>query len=87
MPSDAEVTQRAESVRAMTGLTDTAFHALRPHVERACEQYMRTYTMDGQPRRRRRYSAYVNGPFPTLADKLRFMLSSLKHQPIQALQG
>ncbi len=87
MPSYEEVTQRAGSVRAMTGLTDTEFHALLPHFERACEQYMRIHTMDGQPRTSRRYSAYVNGPFPTLADKLRFMLSYVKHHPIQALQG
>lgn len=37
MPHDAEVTQRAGSVRALTGLMEAAFQALRPHVEQAFE--------------------------------------------------
>ena len=31
MPSDAEVTQRAGSLRSVTGLTETEFQALLPH--------------------------------------------------------
>jgi hypothetical protein len=87
MPSYAEVTQRACSLRAMTGLSDTEFQALLPHFERACEHSMRTRTIDGQPRTSRRYSAYVNCPLPTMADKLLVILSYVKHQPIQELQG
>lgn len=62
MPRYEEVTQRAGSLRAMTGLTDPEFQALLPHFERACEQYMRTHTIDGQPRTSRRDSVYVNCP-------------------------
>lgn len=87
MPSYEEVTQRAGSLRAMTGLSDTEFQALLPPFEQACEHYMRTRTIEGQPRTSRRYSAYVHGPLPTMADKLLFILSSLQHPPIQALQG
>ena len=35
MPSDEEVTERAGSLRAMTGLTETEFQALLPHFEQA----------------------------------------------------
>lgn len=87
MPSYAEVTQRAGSLRAMTGFTATEFQALLPHVEQAFETYMETRTIDGQPRTSRRYSPYVNCPLPTMADKLLFILSYLKHNPIQELQG
>jgi len=87
MPSYEEVTQRAGSLRAMTGLTDTEFQALLPHVEQAFVTYMGTRTIDGQPRTSRRYSSYVNCPLPTMADKLLFILSYLKHNPIQELQG
>jgi Helix-turn-helix of DDE superfamily endonuclease len=87
MPSDEEVTQRAGSLRAMTGLTATEFQALLPHVERAFETYMGTRTIDGQPRTSRRYSPYVTCPLPTMADKLLFILSYLKHNPSQELQG
>jgi hypothetical protein len=71
----------------MTGLSDTEFQALLPHVARACGHDMRTRTIDGQPRTSRRYSADVNYPLPTMADKLLFILSYVKHYPIQALQG
>jgi Helix-turn-helix of DDE superfamily endonuclease len=87
MPSDEEVTQRAGSLRAMTGLTDPEFQALLPWFERAFERAMATRTIDGQPRTSRRYRAYVNGPLPTMADKLLFMLSYVKHHPLQELQG
>ena len=56
MPSYEEVTQRAGSLRAMTGLTATEFQALLPHFEQALETYMGTRTIDGQPRTSRRDS-------------------------------
>jgi Helix-turn-helix of DDE superfamily endonuclease len=87
MPSYEEVTQRAGSLRAMTGLTDTEFHALLPHCAQAFETYLGTHTIDGPPRTSRRYSPYVSCPLPTMADKLLFILSYVKHNPIQELQG
>jgi Helix-turn-helix of DDE superfamily endonuclease len=87
MPSYEEVTQRAGSLRAMTGLTATAFHALLPHFEQAFRMYMGTRTIDGHPRTSRCYSPYANCPLPTMADKLLFILSYLQHHPIQELQG
>jgi hypothetical protein len=57
MPSYDEVTQRAGSLRAMTGLTATEFQALLPIFEQALERSMATRTIDGQPRTSRRYRA------------------------------
>ena len=37
MPSYEEVTQRAGSLRSLTGLTEKEFQALLPHVEQAFE--------------------------------------------------
>jgi len=87
MPSYEEATQRAGSLRAMTGFTDAEFQALLPVFEQAFERYMATRTIDGQPRTSRRFSPYVNCPLPTTADKLLFILSYLKHNPIQEMQG
>jgi Helix-turn-helix of DDE superfamily endonuclease len=87
MPSYEEVTQRAGSLRAMTGLTEQEFTALLPHFEHACVAYMRDHTIDGQPRTSRRYSTYDNCPLPTMADKLLFILTYLKQNPIQEVQG
>ena len=87
MPRYDEVTQRAGSLRAMTGLTEPEFTALLPHFERALAAYLQNRTIDGQPRTSRRYSAYDNCPLPTIADKLLFILTYLKQNPIQEVQG
>jgi hypothetical protein len=45
MPSYEEVTQRARSLRSVTGVTDKAFQALLPHFEQAFEAYMGNRTI------------------------------------------
>jgi hypothetical protein len=87
MPSDEEVIQRAGSLRAMTGFTQPEFTALLPHFEHAFLGYMQDHTIDGQPRASRRYSTYEKSPLPTMADKLLFILTYLKQNPIQEVQG
>jgi Helix-turn-helix of DDE superfamily endonuclease len=87
MPSYEDVTTRAGSVRAMTGLTEQEFQALLPHFEQAFVAYMHDHTIDGQPRTVRRYRTYDTCPLPTIADKLLFMLTYVKQNPIQEVQG
>jgi Helix-turn-helix of DDE superfamily endonuclease len=58
-----------------------------PHFEQAFVTYMQDRTIDGQPRTSRRYSTYDTCPLPTLADKLLFILTYLKQNPIQEVQG
>jgi hypothetical protein len=87
MPSSEEVTQRSGSLRALTGLTDAEFQALLPHFEEAFVTHMQDRTIDGHPRTSRRYSTYDTCPLPTLADKLLFILTYLKQNPIQEVQG
>jgi hypothetical protein len=87
MPSDEEVTQRAGSLRAMTGLTQPEFSALLAPFEHAFLAYMADHTIDGQPRTSRRYSTYDTSPLPTMADKLLFILTYLKQNPLQEVQG
>ena len=87
MPSDEEVTQRAGSLRSLTGLADAEFHALLPHFEQALVTDRHDRTIDGQPRTRRRYSTYGTCPLPTLAAKLLFILTYVKQHPIQEGQG
>jgi hypothetical protein len=48
---------------------------------------MQDRTIDGQPRTSRRYSTYGTCPLPTIADKLRFILTDVKQHPIQEVQG
>jgi hypothetical protein len=87
MPSYEEVTTRAGSLQAMTGLTAQEFQALLPHFEQAFVAYMQAHTIDGQPRTVRRYSTYDTCPLPTIADKLLFILTYFKQNPIQEVQG
>jgi hypothetical protein len=75
MPRYEEVTPRAGSLRAMTGLTEPEFTALLPHVERALAAYLQERTIDGRPRTSRRDSLYDNSPLPTMADKLLCILT------------
>ena len=87
MPSYEEVTQRAGSLQAMTGLTEQEFTALLPDFEHALAAYLQDRTIDGQPRTSRRYSPYDNCPLPTIADKLLFILTYVKQNPIQEVPG
>ena len=87
MPGYDEVTQRAGSLQALTGLTAAEFQALLPHVEQAFVTYMQDRTIDGQPRTSRRYSSSATCPLPTLADKRLFIVTYLKQNPIQEVPG
>jgi hypothetical protein len=87
MPSDEEVTQRAGSLRAMTGVTEAEFTVLLPHFERAFVGSMQDRTSEGQPRPSRRSTTYTTCPLPTMADKLLFILTSVTQNPIQERPG
>jgi hypothetical protein len=87
MPTDAEVTQHAGSLRSLTGLTEAEFQGLLPHFEQALLRYMHERPLDGQPRTSRRSSTYDTCPLPTSADKLLFILTYLKQNPMQEVQG
>ena len=87
MPRYDEVTQRSGSLQAMTGLTEEEFTTLLQHFERAFVAYLQNRTIDGQPRTSCRYSTYATCLLPTMADKLLFMLTYIKQNPIQEVQG
>jgi Helix-turn-helix of DDE superfamily endonuclease len=71
----------------MTGLTQPEFEVLLPHVEHALVAYLQDRTIDGHPRTSRRYSTYDNCPLPTTADKQLFILTYVKQNPMQEVQG
>jgi hypothetical protein len=62
----------------MTGLTEPEFTPLLPPFEHAWLADMEDHTLDGQPRTSRRYRMYETSPLPTMADKLLFILTSVK---------
>ena len=71
----------------MTGSTEAEFTALLPHFEQALVTYMQDRTIDGQPRTSRRDRPYKTCPLLTVADKLLCILTYVKQNPIQEVQG
>jgi len=74
-------------LKAMTGLNQDQFRKLLPHFAHALEQRMEHQTIDGYLRYGRRYTSYRTSPLPTAEDKLLFILTYLKINPIQEIQG
>jgi hypothetical protein len=72
---------------ALTGYTREEFDALLPHFSDHFYKRMQTHRLDGKPRGKRKYTDYRNSPLPTIADKLFFILSYLKTNNLQTVQG
>jgi hypothetical protein len=69
---------------AMTGYTKNEFDELLPFFKTAHDEYLSRYDITGKPRSgERAYSLYSNSPLPCHAERLAFILSYLKLNPIQ----
>jgi hypothetical protein len=70
--------------RAMTGYDLCEFNALLPDFEAAHDEYLSRYTLNGKPRSgQRSHVLYANSPLPCHAERLAFILSYLKLNPLQ----
>jgi hypothetical protein len=70
--------------RAMTGYDLSEFNTLLSYFEDAHDEYLRHYYLDGKPRSGQRdHVIYSNSPLPSHAERLSFILSYLKLNPIQ----
>lgn len=75
---------RQERFVAMTGYKVETFNKLLPYFEDAHQQYLDKYHMNGKRRKGiRRYVMYKNAPLPCVAERLAFILSYLKLNPLQ----
>jgi len=63
---------------AMTGYTVEEFGALLPHFGRRYEEKLKTETLTGKRRVKRKHIGYKNSPLPTVEDNLLFILICLK---------
>jgi hypothetical protein len=70
-----------------TSLTLAEFQQLVPPFETAFQARMTAWRMDGKPRTARWFSVYKNCPLPTPADRLLFLLASLKTYALQVVHG
>ncbi len=74
MVSYSKLSESPTRFLAMTGYTVIEFQALLPEFQAQFEDYVKTATLDGKKRIKRRYSTYANSPLPTIEDKLLFIL-------------
>jgi hypothetical protein len=76
--------KKANRFVAMTGYTEEKFRELLPYFKEAHDEYLSEYRMDGKRRRGlRAYTMYANSPLPCIEERLAFILSYLKLNPIQ----
>ena len=63
---------------ALTGYTLEEFSALVPYFSKRFLASVETKTLEGKPRKKRRYTHYKNSCLPSLEDKLLFILIYLR---------
>src|SRR5215471_11687862 len=83
----ADVQSRPTEFLDLTSLTLEEFQILIPPFEAAFQAHMAVWRFDGTPRTARRFTVYKNCPLPTPADRLFFLLTSLKTSTLQVVQG
>ena len=70
--------------RAMTGYDLCEFNDLLPYFEASHDEYLSRYYINGKPRKGQRdHVIYANSPLPCVEERLAFILSYLKLNPIQ----
>lgn len=82
-----EIKGRPQEFLALTSLTVDEFEILVPHYEKAYQEHMAQWCLDGSVRTKRRYTTYQNCPLATAEDRLLFALSYLKGNPLQSVHG
>src|SRR4051794_29597312 len=69
---------------AMTGYTVERFGELLPYFKEIHDQYLSHYHLNGKRRKgTRRFVLYANSPLPSIEERLAFILSYLKLNPLQ----
>lgn len=83
----AEIKLKPNEFLAFTSLTVEEFELLVPAFEKAFQEHMSKWRLDGKPRTKRSYTTYTNSPLPTAEERLLFALSYLKGNPLQSNHG
>ena len=81
-----KVRKNAPQLLSLTSMTATEFEALIPTFKYHWEEYYSHYTLKGKLRERISYGRKT-GKLPKIADKLLFILSYLKNNPLQEYHG
>ena len=82
-----QYSERSGSFLSLTGYTREEFDALLPNFSECFYDRMETYQIDGKLRGKRKYVDYHNSSLPTIEDKLFFILTYIKTNNLQSVQG
>jgi hypothetical protein len=82
-----DVQARPSEFLDLTSLTIKEFQQLIPPFETAFHAHLAAWRLDGKPRITRQFTVYKNCPLPTPADRLFFILVSLKTYALQVVHG
>jgi hypothetical protein len=81
----ADLQSRPTAFLDCPSVTLEEFQQLVPPFEAGFQAHMAMGRLDGKPRTARRLSVYQNCPLPTPADRLFFLLTSLKTSTLQVV--
>lgn len=72
---------------AFTSLSIDEFEILVPHFEKAYQEHLSKWCVNGQLRKKRSYTTYKSCPLATPEDRLLFVMSYIKGNPTQSAHG
>jgi hypothetical protein len=72
---------------SLTGYTLQEFATLLPYFSQRFLAYVETHTLEGQPRKKRKYTTYQNSCLPSFEDKLLFIFIYLRQAMTQDVLG
>ena len=87
MTNFQDLKDKPDAFLSLTGYTLEEFTELLPHFSCCFLEYMQTHTLDGKPRKNRRYKPSKNSRFASHEDMLLFILIYLRNAPKQVLLG
>ncbi len=87
MISFQELRDKPDTLLSLTGYTLEDWTELSPYFTKCFLEYVQTHTLEGKPRKKRRYKPYKNSRFDTPEDMLLFILIYLREAPKQVLFG
>lgn len=82
-----QIKNKASAMLDMTDLTEEEVTLLVAAFEAAFQAHMAKGRLDGKPRTARNHTTYTNCPLPTPEDRVLFILSDLKTNPLQVAHG
>ena len=87
MTSYQDLKDKPKRFQSLTGHTLKEFSTLVPYFSKCFLEFVQTNTLDGEPRKKRKYTSYNNSFIPSIEDKLLFILIYLRKAVTQDVLG